>query len=51
LQKLQNGSRADLDAPDMVLLEPRLILRSSPGDVSLTGTTQLPALPGLPRKS
>jgi DNA-binding LacI/PurR family transcriptional regulator len=49
LQKLQKGSSADADAPDTVLLEPRLILRSSSGDASLTGTTLFPAPPGLPR--
>jgi DNA-binding LacI/PurR family transcriptional regulator len=49
LQRLQKGSRAEAHGPDMVLLEPRLILRSSSGDASLTGTIPLPALPGLPR--
>lgn len=42
LQKLQKGHGTNAEAPDMVLLEPRLILRGSAGDASVPG-----ANPGL----
>ncbi|HET9893442.1 MAG TPA: substrate-binding domain-containing protein [Streptosporangiaceae bacterium] len=47
LQKLQKGPRAREDAPDMVLLEPRLIVRSSTGGASLAGAAVLPGAAGI----
>lgn len=41
LQKLQKGPSAHASAPDMVLLEPQLILRLSSGDTSLTSLNQV----------
>ncbi len=48
LQKLQQGSGADAGGPDLVLLEPRLILRGSTGDASLTGANLVPGAAGTP---
>lgn len=42
LQKLQKGHGTHAEAPDMVLLAPRLILRGSAGQASLAGATLEP---------